>query len=350
MKRSLQTRTTLWFALSTLGVTLVFALVTYLHLRHELTVEKWERAHPDRPDFTLHGSYSKDEVNDIAGELLRLSLFYSAAVGLVAIGLGAYLSRQSLRPVASINRQLQSIGAPSLAARIEAPEADPELTAITANINGLLSRIETSYRDLSEFSARVAHELKTPLTLMRLQLEDAHQRIDPELAESLQDELQRMEHYVEQSLLIARAERGQLDLPLQTIALKALVEDLLEPFTLLAREENRRLQFHAPSNPTVTASAWAIRQILHNLIGNALKHGQRDIHIELQENQQAVTLTIQNDLSSTPNAGTGLGLKAAEAIAQQHPGLTLSVAQEQNRYQATLSWPRATGAEKSPHS
>ncbi len=338
MKRSLQTRTTIWFALSTLGVTLVFALVTYFHLRHELTVEKWERAHPDRPDFILHGSYSEDEVDDIAGELLRLSLFYSAAVAIVATGLGAYLSRKSLRPVAAINLQLQTIGATNLASRVDAPEADPELTAITANINSLLARIETSYRDLSEFSARVAHELKTPLTLMRLQLEDSSQRIEPELAESLQDELRRMEHYVEQSLLIARAERGQLDLPLQNIALKTLLEDLLEPFALLAREENRELRLHAPSAANVEASPWAIRQILHNLIGNALQHGSQDIQISLKESEQAVTLTLANSLRSTPQPGTGLGLRAAEAIARQHPGLTLSKEEDGQTHTATLRW------------
>lgn len=340
MKRSLQTRTTIWFALSTLGVTLVFALVTYLHLRHELSVERWERSHPDRPDFILHGSYSQDEVNDIAGELLHLSLLYSAAVAIVAIALGVYLSRQALRPVAAINKQLQSIGAANLSDRVDVPEADPELTAITANINSLLSRIETSYRDLSEFSARVAHELKTPLTLMRLQLEDPSGRIDPELAEGLQDELRRMEHYVEQCLLIARAERGQLDLPLQPLPLKPLLEDLVEPFTLLAREEQRELQLHAPTNATVNASPWAIRQILHNLIGNALKHGAGPISIQLQETGQHVALTIANPLRSARSAGTGLGLQAVKALSQQHPGLAFTQNQDARTHTATLTWRR----------
>lgn len=338
MKGSLQTRTTLWFALSTIGVTVVFALVTYFHLRHELTVEKWERAHPDRPDFTLHGSYNEDEVNDIAGELLRLSLLYSSVVAVVAIALGAYLSRQSLRPVAALNRQLQSIGATTLSKRVDAPEADHELTAITANINGLLERIETSYRDVSEFSARVAHELKTPLTLMRLQLEDSSQRIEPELAETLQDELRRMEHYVEQSLLIARAERGQLDLPFQSLKLKTLVEELLEPFSLLAREEQREIKLDSPEAPTVLVSPWAIRQILHNLIGNALKHGSKDITIRLSESPDEATLTITNPLRPQQTTGTGLGLKAVEAIANQHPGLTVSSEQSKSLHTATLTF------------
>ena len=74
---SLRWRIALWFTFSLLGVLAVFVFITDKHLERELRVEKWARAHPDNQDWTLHGSYSEAEVDDIAGELRRLALLYA---------------------------------------------------------------------------------------------------------------------------------------------------------------------------------------------------------------------------------------------------------------------------------
>jgi len=327
---------TLWFALSTLGVTLVFALVSYFHLRHELSVEKWERSHPDRPDFTLHGSYTDEEVSDIAGELLRSSLLYSTAVAVAAFLLGRYLAKKSLKPVAAINQQLQTIEAASLEKRVQIPEADDPLKGIAININALLDRIEHSYQEVSNFSSRVAHELKTPLTLMRLQLEDSAKQIEPEMAESLQDELHRMEHYVEQCLLIARAEQGQLKLDFENVSISQLIKEQIEPYELLAREENRQLVLHSKADIHATTSKWAFRQIMHNLFGNALQHGTGDILIELRaEGQKAVA--IRNKVKSSNTTGTAIGLRIVDALTRQIPGQKITHTQERGIHEAIIS-------------
>lgn len=66
-------------------------------------------------------------------------------------------------------------------------------------VNQLLDRIEYSFKQLNEFSGKVAHEIRTPLTLIRLQVERATDRIEPELSESLQDEFKRLSDYVDQA-------------------------------------------------------------------------------------------------------------------------------------------------------
>ena len=344
MKRSLHARMTLWFALGAIAVIAVFALVTYLHLRHELRVEQWERSHPEATDFILHGRYSEAEVNDIAGELLRLSLIYAVAAGAIAVAIGFYLSRKSLQPISQLNQQLQAIDATTLSRRLNTPEADHEIKDITANINQVLERLEKAYRDLSNFSSFVAHELKTPLTHMRLQLEESAASIEPELSEALQEGLYGMEKYVEQCLLIARAEVGQLEIELRRVNLSDLVEDQLEPFARIAQEQGRTLLFQ-PESPSIEAQAspTIARQILHNLIQNSLQHGVGNIELILRQSDDEALLQISNRPNPKTTASTGMGLRIVRALAQCHPGLTFTQTTQAQLHQSTLAWtlPRA---------
>jgi len=336
---TLQLRLTLWFAASVLTVTAVFVAISYLHLRHELSVEQRDRVHPGHTGFVLHGTYSKEEVNDIAGHILNVSLMISLPAALFAIFTGGYLARKSLRPVASINSQLQAIKPHQLNDRIHTPDADAELETITRNINDLLARTEAAYRDIAEFSAQVAHELRTPLTLMRLQLEESSARIDPPLAEGLQDELSRLENYVEQCLLIARAERNQIEARTECLRLRPLIEDVIEPFSLLAREENRLLQPIFKEDGTVRVSAWILRQILHNLLNNALRHGVGTIDLLTDATPDAICIQISNRIRPSSAKSTGLGLRIVTALAKTQPRLHVHSHIAGDLYTANVSLP-----------
>jgi signal transduction histidine kinase len=339
--KSLRWRIALWFTLSLLAVLGVFVVITYTHLQHELRVEKWERTQPGHGDWALHGSYSESEVNDIAGELWQLSLYYAGPVALLALGLGYYLSRRSLQPVAEINRQLQTIGVRNLQQRVRLVDADEEFQTIEKNLNALLVRLEDNFRQLTEFSAQVAHELRTPLTLLRLQVEEAAGRIEPALAESLQDELNRLSDYVDQCLLLATAEQGRLTLYLQPVNLRTLVTGMIEVYELLARSANRVVRVAADEEATVTADPRALRQILHNLLTNALRHGEGPILLSVCREGAESVCRVENAPAAKPapaSAGTGLGLRLVRALAAAHPRLTFSVKSSDARFVAELRW------------
>lgn len=335
--KSLQMRLTVWFAASLLTVVAVFIYIVHSHLRTELREEQWERVHPDNPDFVLHGSYSEAEINDIVGELLQISLAYLFPVAALAAGIGLYLARKSLLPVDAINGQLAGIGGRSLGKRIDVSEADKELQTLSNSINALLERIEHSYRDVSEFAARVAHELRTPLTLMRLQLEDSATRIDPCVAESLQDELRRMEAYVEQCLLIARAERGQIEVHKEPVQLGAIVSDVVEPFLLLAREQQRHIEINDGWAGTVNAAPWIVGQLVHNLLSNALAHGTGTIEVSI-EGSPTSSLTVRNTIREPRHSGTGLGLRIVNALIEAHGDLRLETTEVAGVHTSALIW------------
>lgn len=339
--KSLRWRIALWFTFSLLAVMSVFVGITYTHLQHELRVERWPRAHPDQKDWTLHGSYSEAEVNDIAGELWRLSLLYAVPVTLVTLGAGYYLAKRSFQPVAEMNRQLNAIGARSLEQRVRLKDADEEFRAIENNINALLSRLDASFRQLTEFSAQVAHELRTPLTLIRLQVEEAADRIEPALAESLQDELRRLSDYVDQCLLLATAEQGRVSLEIRPVPLRALVLEMLEVYELLARSENRALTVAAAEEVTVPADARSLRQILHNLLTNALRHGEGPIVVTVGRDGADSCCRIENAVSRKLIAGGSghtLGLRIVRALVALHPKMAFTSGAADGQFAAELRW------------
>jgi signal transduction histidine kinase len=340
--KSLRWRMALWFALSVMVVLTVFVGITHFHLRHELNVEKWERSHPGNTPFLLHATYSDPEVDDIVGELTQLSLLYALPVGLLAVGIGYVLARRAFEPVADMNRQLQAIGARSLDHRVQLREADAEFRSIEENVNGLLIRLDGSFRQLTEFSAQVAHELRTPLTLIRLQVEEAAGRIEPALAESLQDELGRLSDFVDQCLLLATAEQGRLTLRTEDVPLRALVLEMIDTYELLARESARQLTVVPGEEVTVAADPRYLRQMLHNLLTNALRHGQGEIQVSVWRDAGGVGCRVSNvaaPLAPATAPGTGLGLRIVQALAALHPGLSFKHELSGGRFIAELRWP-----------
>ncbi len=339
--KSLRWRMALWFALSVMAVLAVFVGITHVHLRHELQQEKWERSHPGQPGFVLHGTYSDPEIEDITGELAQLSLLYALPVALLAVGLGYVLARRAFAPVTDMNRQLQAIGARSLDQRVKLHDADAEFRSIEENINGLLVRLDNSFRQLSQFSAQVAHELRTPLTLIRLQVEEAAGRIEPALAEPLQDELSRLSDYVDECLLLATAEQGRLPLRAESVPLRALALGMIETYELLARESARPLTVVAPAEVTVTADPRYLRQIIHNLLTNALRHGKGEIHVTVGSDGHGAFFRVSNAISLQPSAaapGTGLGLRIVRALASLHAHVAFTADTVAGNFVAELRW------------
>jgi signal transduction histidine kinase len=344
--RSLRWRLAGWFGVSILLLLVAFVGFTYHFLESELHNKSWQRDYPDHPDWKLHGSYSEAEINDIMTELVEISLLYGLPLAGVAILIGFALSNKSLRPIAHLNEQLQTIRAPDLSRRIELTEADAEFRGLEKHINELLGRVDHAYTDMSEYAAKVAHELRTPLAILRLKVEQAGDRIPPELAEQLQTELHQITHVIDQSLLIAKAEQGRLKLQLRTFDLAQLVTDVAEDFALLAQEKDRLVRLYPMRPSPVQTDPKYARQILHNFFTNALKHGQGNILVRVTERQGRFVLTIANGLRprTAPHQETlGLGLRVVDTLLGLQPEIHYRRRCGTRDYLVRLSFPPATG-------
>ena len=344
--RSLRWRLAAWFGVSVVLLLVAFVGFTYHFLNAELHNKNWQKNYPEHPDWKLHGSYSEAEVADIMEELIEISLLYGIPLAVVAVIIGFMLSSKSLRPIAHLNEQLQTIRAPDLSRRIELPEVDAEFRGLVKHLNELLGRVDHAYTDMSDYAAKVAHELRTPLAILRLKVEQAGDRIPPELAEQLQTELHQITHVIDQSLLIAKAEQGRLKLQLRTFDLAQLVTDVAEDFALLAQENNRLVRLFPMRPSPVRADPKQARQILHNLFTNALKHGQGNIHVRLAPRHGRFVLIIANGLRarSSPQPETlGLGLRVVKTLIGLQPEIKYRRRSGARDYLVRLSFPIATG-------
>jgi len=326
--KSLRWRLTLWFGISLLVVVTGLIFAAHRHLDYELRQEKWERTTAEHPDWILHGSYSDKEVQDILGELVQFWVLVGVPLVGLALIAAYFIARRSDRPVREVNRQLASLGPTTLAQRLQAPDVDPEVRELVRHVNELLARLERAFTHLQEYTTQVAHELRTPLQLMRLRIEANAEEMKPELAEELQEELARLTNYVETALTIARAEQGRLELRPEPLVLKEFLTDLLEPFSRLATAEGRRLLWSCPDNVVVQADRSTLKQILFNLLSNALKHGDHDILLRARPCRRSASILVGNrvtEQTQTSRQGLGIGLRLVQALASQMKQTRLSI-------------------------
>ena len=342
--KSLVTRLTAWFALSFIFVTIVMVAATYMHLHEELHEKNWKKDYPDHPDWKLHGSYSEEEVNDILEELMGVALLYGIPLAIGAGFLGYWVARKSVRPISCVNLQLQDIGAHNLSKRIELPEIDSEFRDLVRNIKALIERLEISFAEMSEYAAKVAHELRTPLAILRLKFEQAGSTVPAELSEEVQAELHQLTHVVDQSLLIAKAEQGRVLIHRSEFDLCAMVSDIAEDFARLANEDGRVVHYKPTSGRNVIADATYARQIIHNFLSNAYKHGKGDIFVELEKEGSTWTLTIRNATRSQPSLETdtlGLGLRVVDSLLRLQPEIVCSRKQDEKEFIVQIKFPKA---------
>jgi len=340
--KSLRWRLAFWFGSGVVLVMIVFVAFTYRYLDSELRQKSWQRNYPEHPDWTIHGRYSEEEIGDILGELVETGWIYGIPLCLLAVFFGYLLARRSLQPITHLNRQLKVIQAPNLSQRIALAELDPDFQTLVLHINELLARLETSFGAMSNYAAKVAHELRTPLAILRLKLEQASDRISPELAEELQGELHQLTHIVGQSLLIAKAEQGRLIVHASVFDLAVVLNEAVADFSLLAEEQGRSISFRAPDAASVRCDLSHVRQIVHNLLTNALKHGRGSIRVKLFQTEERTVLTISNLVRhrEDPAPDTfGLGLRVVRTLSELQPDLQCRYRRTATTYSTRLSLP-----------
>ena len=267
---------------------------------------------------------------------------------LFAGGGGWLLAQRALRPVDRMTEAARRISAEHLDERLDTTGSGDELDRLAATLNDMLGRLDAAFRQVRQFSADASHELQTPLTILKGELEvalraprspDEYQRV---LASAL-EESERVARLVEGLLLLSRADAGVLRMDRQPLDLAELVLEVGESARGLAEAQGVTLEFKSLAPVTIDGDRAHLRRLLLNLVDNGIKYtlARGRVTLTLQRDGKWAALHVADTgiglapeeqervfqrFYRTPEAvaqgkeGSGLGLCIARSIAEAHGG------------------------------
>ena len=228
-------------------------------------------------------------------------LWLAIAAGILSTGLFGWIAaRRGLAPIREMTNVAQSITASRLHDRLPKAALPMELVDLAAAFNGMLSRLEESFRRLSEFSSDLAHELRTPIGSLMTQTQVALSRTRSsdeyrEVLYSNSEEYERLARMISDMLFLAKSDNGLIVPRSETVDLAIEVRELFEFYDALAEDQGVSLEL--VGDGTVYAERLMIRRAISNLLSNAINHTSRGgcvrVRIE-QAEDRSVRLSVEN--------------------------------------------------------
>ncbi|HMI54854.1 MAG TPA: HAMP domain-containing sensor histidine kinase, partial [Gemmatimonadaceae bacterium] len=207
---------------------------------------------------------------------------------IAAAGVGAFLFLgKTQRQLAEITTELAAItDGRSLHRRLALSEETTDFSDLVTTLNAMISRLETSFAGLRRFTADASHELKTPLAVLRADVERAMMESSSQtermiaLEEALQ-EVRRMTDLVESLLTLARADEGRFDLYREPVEMQPLVQEVYETALILGEAQGVTVNLPFTADAVVMGDRTRLRQLFLNLVTNAIKYTPAGGKVEL---------------------------------------------------------------------
>ena len=261
---------------------------------------------------------------------------------------GWFVTRHSLAPVAVMSEEARRISADNMAERLAVSNPRDELGQLAGTLNGLLDRLGNALSHQREFMTEAAHQLRTPLSVVRTTTAvtlGQPSRSEAEYRDAMtliEAQMRHLSRIVEDMFRLARADAGFHGLNVQSLYLNELVQEAVQAAGVLATEKN--IDLHAANAPDVPfkGDEELLRQMILNLLENAIKYAPRGgtVEVALHPGEDQLVIEVADDGPAIPEAirekiferffrgphdgqddeGAGLGLPIARWIAESHGG------------------------------
>jgi heavy metal sensor kinase len=291
---------------------------------------------------------SLEEVDHELGEVRTVLLTAVPIVLLLSGGLGYLLARKALAPMERLRRSTKEITAERLDRRLPIINPQDELGRLTETFNAMIGRLERSFVEIRRFTADASHDLRTPLTAIRTEVEVSlakplnvaeHQQ----LLGSILEECSRLTRLTDQLLTLAREDARAAHQVQEPVDLASLVGDVAETMRPLAEAKELHLHLQVNGVAWVRGDSARLSEVFFNLLDNGIKYTPKGGEVELKVGQSGseVTVTVRDTGIGIPaehlpyvfdrfyrvdkarsraEGGTGLGLSIAQNTIGAHGG------------------------------
>ncbi|HJZ91806.1 MAG TPA: heavy metal sensor histidine kinase, partial [Gemmataceae bacterium] len=251
---------------------------------------------PDGP-LTIQVARSLAGFDHEMAELVTTLLVIWPLTLLVTAGAGYVLARKALGPVDRITQAADRITAEELSRRVEVANPDDELGALAQTLNRMIGRLERSFAEMRQFTADAAHELRTPLAVIRSEAEvalradrtpDEYRRV----IENLLDEATRLGGVADQLLFLCRQDAGLLPPVREELDAGRLIRDVVENMRVVADEKMVTLTADRVVPCRVVSDGRLVRRVLYNLLDNAIKYTDPGGRVEVTSAADGGSLTV----------------------------------------------------------
>ncbi len=307
---------------------------------------------------TIQVAMDRGPEDELIADYRSRMAYVLAAAFIGCVAAGHTIARRGMRPIHAITRTARETGPANLGQRIEAAGLPAELHELAGTFNAMLNRLEGAFDRLSQFSADIAHELRTPVNNLRGELDVTLQKQRSlaeyqELIGSGLEECNRLARIIDSLLFLARSEDAQTQIDLEQCDLAAELRHIREFYEATAQEAGVEL-IAEPAGPLEARLNRALFQrAVGNLITNAIAHTPRGGKVSLRAIADSENVAVDvadtgagipaahvphvfnrfyraDDSRDAPHGGVGLGLAIVKSIVELHGG-TVNVASEVGR-------------------
>jgi signal transduction histidine kinase len=296
--------------------------------------------------LTLRAGDDLKEINQIGRDIFLAMLGAIPTVLFVTLIGSAWVASKAIAPVEGIRQAANRITAQRLDQRLPVPPTNDEIAGLIEMLNTTFERLQRSFEQSARFSADASHHLKTPIAILRADVEEILADINCSestqgRAEGLLHRIHHLSSVVDNLLLLSRADAGRVELSRAEFELGEVLEGVLDDALTLAEPLDLKVEADIPKHLLLKADPTFVAMIAQNLVENAVKYntpGGR-IRVEARAINGQVEMTIGNTGDGIPKErasllferfcrvrggarvpGHGLGLSIARELARAHGG------------------------------
>jgi signal transduction histidine kinase len=307
-------------------------------------------------DYLL--GYEMSSISELQNKMIKIFIIVFPIGILLSFICGFIVTQGTMKVIRRINETTKNISSKNLDHRIEVPRGNDEVTHLIITLNSMFDRLEKAFSQSKQFSQDAAHEIRTPLTIIKGEVEELMERNVEDLPmvnklENILEEIQYMSSISEKLLLIHTLDTGKIKYHFEQVDISQLLKDICQDAVIISAGKSIKIDNEIEPGIKLTCNKELMTRLMWNLIDNAIKYNKEkgSIRISLGSLNQDVRLQITDsgigiqkeeiqhifnrfyrvDKSRSRGlGGSGLGLAISKWIVDLHNG-SITVESELNR-------------------